>query len=61
MSGESNKLEVRNLDAYFGKVHALHAVSLNFPERRVTAIIGPSGCGAASLVSGLGPPVESKR
>jgi phosphate transport system ATP-binding protein len=47
---ETNKLEVRNLDAYFGKVHALHSVSLNFPERRVTAIIGPSGCGKSTLV-----------
>ena len=38
------------LDAWFGRVHAVRGVSLDIPERRVTAIIGPSGCGKSTLL-----------
>ncbi len=46
----ADKLFVKNLNAYFNKHHALHDVSLNFPDRKVAAIIGPSGCGKSTLV-----------
>jgi phosphate transport system ATP-binding protein len=45
-----DKLIVRNLNAYFGKNHALHDVSLAIGANHVTAIIGPSGCGKSTLV-----------
>lgn len=45
-----DKLIVRNLNAYFGKNHALHDVSLGYAANHVTAIIGPSGCGKSTLV-----------
>ncbi|MFN2563783.1 MAG: phosphate ABC transporter ATP-binding protein PstB [Gemmatimonadaceae bacterium] len=38
------------LDAWFGAAHAVRAVSLDIPERQVTAIIGPSGCGKSTLL-----------
>ena len=38
------KLQVRNLNFYYGGFQALKNVSLDIPERRVTAFIGPSGC-----------------
>ncbi|MFN2566694.1 MAG: phosphate ABC transporter ATP-binding protein PstB [Gemmatimonadaceae bacterium] len=38
------------LDAWFGGTHAVRAVSLDVPERQVTAIIGPSGCGKSTLL-----------
>jgi phosphate transport system ATP-binding protein len=44
------KLQVRNLDFYYGAFHALKAISLDVPERRVTAFIGPSGCGKSTLL-----------
>jgi phosphate transport system ATP-binding protein len=43
-------LAVGKLDAFFGNTHAVRDVSLDFPERLVTAIIGPSGCGKSTLL-----------
>ena len=44
------KLQVRNLDFFYGAFHALKGVSLDIPEKRVTAFIGPSGCGKSTLL-----------
>jgi phosphate transport system ATP-binding protein len=44
------KLQVRNLNFYYGGFQALKNVSLDIPERRVTAFIGPSGCGKSTLL-----------
>ena len=46
----SSKIVVRNLNAWFGKTHALRGVSLEVPENTVLAIIGPSGCGKSTFV-----------
>ena len=45
-----NKLEVVNLDAWFGTHHALCDINLQIAEGAVTAIIGPSGCGKSTLI-----------
>ncbi|HSB23405.1 MAG TPA: phosphate ABC transporter ATP-binding protein PstB [Burkholderiaceae bacterium] len=44
------KIAVRNLNFYYGSFHALKHISLEIPERRVTAFIGPSGCGKSTLL-----------
>ena len=44
------KLQVRELNFYYGAFHALKSISLDIPERRVTAFIGPSGCGKSTLL-----------
>ncbi|HUX72869.1 MAG TPA: phosphate ABC transporter ATP-binding protein PstB [Steroidobacteraceae bacterium] len=44
------KITVRNLNFYYGKAKALNDISLEIPERRVTAFIGPSGCGKSTLL-----------
>ncbi len=44
------KLEVRNLDFFYGSYHALKSITMDIPERRVTAFIGPSGCGKSTLL-----------
>jgi phosphate transport system ATP-binding protein len=44
------RLQVRNLNAFFGANHAVRDVSMDIPERRVTAIIGPSGCGKSTFL-----------
>ena len=46
----ATKLEVRNLDFFYGSFHALKKVTLDIPEKRVTAFIGPSGCGKSTLL-----------
>ena len=44
------KITVRNLNFYYGNAKALNDISLEIPERRVTAFIGPSGCGKSTLL-----------
>ena len=44
------KLQIRDLNFYYGAFHALKNITLDIPERRVTAFIGPSGCGKSTLL-----------
>ena len=44
------KLQVRNLDFYYGSYHALKSITMDIPEKKVTAYIGPSGCGKSTLL-----------
>ena len=46
----SVKVDIRNVDFFYGKFKALHGISLPLYDRRVTAFIGPSGCGKSSLL-----------
>jgi phosphate transport system ATP-binding protein len=45
-----SKLQVRNLNFFYGKFHALKNINLDIAEKRVTAFIGPSGCGKSTLL-----------
>jgi phosphate transport system ATP-binding protein len=47
---ENPKLTVQNLNFYYGKYHAIKAVSMDIPANKVTAFIGPSGCGKSTLL-----------
>ena len=44
------RMQIRNLNFYYGKVHALHGINLHVSANRVTALIGPSGCGKSTLI-----------
>jgi len=44
------KIEVRNLNLYYGSDQALKNVSMTIPDKKVTAFIGPSGCGKSTLL-----------
>jgi phosphate transport system ATP-binding protein len=46
----SAKMQIRKLDFFYGKFHALKNVGLDVGEKRVTAFIGPSGCGKSTLL-----------
>jgi phosphate transport system ATP-binding protein len=52
-SEEPPKIEVRDVDFFYGKTQALKNVSLSVPVHAVTAIIGPSGCGKSTLLRTL--------
>ena len=47
------KVAVRDLDFFYGRVQALHNISLEIPERIVMAFIGPSGCGKSTFLRTL--------
>jgi phosphate transport system ATP-binding protein len=43
-------IQIRNLGLHYGDKMALEDITLDIPERRVTAFIGPSGCGKSTLL-----------
>ncbi|AWH88837.1 phosphate ABC transporter ATP-binding protein PstB [Limnobaculum parvum] len=45
-----SKIQVRDLNFYYGKFHALKNISLDIAKNQVTAFIGPSGCGKSTLL-----------
>lgn len=46
-------LRVEDLRVWYGHKIALRGVTLDIPERRITAVIGPSGCGKSTLVRAI--------
>ena len=48
-----NKIEIKNLDLYYGNFHALKNINLEIPENQITAFIGPSGCGKSTLLKSI--------
>jgi phosphate transport system ATP-binding protein len=47
------KIDVQDLNFYYGKSHALKDISIPFEANAVTALIGPSGCGKSTLLRAL--------
>lgn len=48
-----NKMTIENVELYYGNFHALKNVSMDIPEKKITAFIGPSGCGKSTLLKSL--------
>jgi len=44
------KISIEQVSFYYGKFRALRDITLQVPEKRVTALIGPSGCGKSTLL-----------
>jgi phosphate transport system ATP-binding protein len=53
MSTEQSKISISDLNFFYGKVQALHDITLEIPERQITAFIGPSGCGKSTFLRTL--------
>jgi phosphate transport system ATP-binding protein len=49
-SGSNAKIQVKKLNFFYGRFHALKDVALDIPEKKVTSFIGPSGCGKSTLL-----------
>ena len=43
-------IDVAGVDFHYGKTKALNGITLQIPEKKVTAFIGPSGCGKSTLL-----------
>ena len=46
-------VEAREVSVYYGQKQAIHSVSLRIAPKRVTALIGPSGCGKRTLLRSI--------
>jgi phosphate transport system ATP-binding protein len=46
----AKNVQMKNVDIYYGKFHAVQNVNLSIPPRAVTAFIGPSGCGKSTVL-----------
>jgi len=44
------KIEIRELDFFYGDLQALKKINMSLPDRSITAFIGPSGCGKSTLL-----------
>ena len=49
----SKRIEVNDLNVYYGKFKAVEDVTLRIEPRTVTAFIGPSGCGKSTFLRTL--------
>ncbi len=47
------KMRTLDLNVYYGTNHAIKDVSIEIPERQVTALMGPSGCGKSTFLRSL--------
>lgn len=50
MTSNGIALRTRDLRLFYGSLEALKGVTLEMPERRITALIGPSGCGKSTYL-----------
>ena len=48
-----SKIDVSNMDLYYGDFHALKNINLSIDVNEVTAFIGPSGCGKSTLLKSI--------
>ena len=49
----STKLELNDVNIYYGDFHAVQNVNMQIPSKAVTAFIGPSGCGKSTVLRTL--------
>ncbi len=50
---EAKRVEVSDLDIYYGSFHAVKGVTMTIQPNKVTAIIGSSGCGKSTFLRSL--------
>ncbi|MCX6089727.1 MAG: phosphate ABC transporter ATP-binding protein PstB [Candidatus Atribacteria bacterium] len=46
-------LLVSHFNVFFGEKQILYNINMNFPQKKVSAIIGPSGCGKSTLLRSI--------
>ena len=46
-------ITVNDLSLWYGSAQALHHISMDIPDKAITALIGPSGCGKSTFLKTL--------
>ena len=59
LNGLKPHISVRNLCISYGDQHILKNVTIDIPDKKITAIIGPSGCGKTTLLKTFNRLIES--
>ena len=49
----AKRLDIKDLNVYYGDFHAVDSVTMSVEPRSVTALIGPSGCGKSTVLRTL--------
>ncbi|WP_428353058.1 phosphate ABC transporter ATP-binding protein PstB [Methyloprofundus sp.] len=49
-TANNTSIDIQNLNMFYGEKQALQNISMQIPEKQVTAYIGPSGCGKSTLL-----------
>ena len=49
-SANKTSINIQNLNLFYADKQALHNITMQIPEKQVTAYIGPSGCGKSTLL-----------
>ena len=47
---QSIKVEVKNLNLFYGDKQALNGINMDIYTKNITALIGPSGCGKSTFL-----------
>ena len=50
ISSNGSHISVKNFSVWYDNYQALNNISLDIPDKKITAIIGPSGCGKTTLL-----------
>lgn len=53
IKSKKSKLQVKNLDLFYGDFQALKKINMEINEGEITALIGPSGCGKSTFLKTL--------
>ena len=48
-----SKISIKDMNLHYGDFHALKGLSMEIPEKEITAFIGPSGCGKSTCLKTL--------
>ena len=56
-----SSLSVRDLDVYYGRLHAVRSVSLEVPEGTIVTLLGANGAGKSSVLRAVAGLVDSPR
>ncbi len=50
LTGSTMRISARDVNIYYGEKHAIKHLSVNIPDKAVSAFIGPSGCGKSTFL-----------